>query len=64
MCPYADFQMVNVDGTAIDILPRGDNYEYKLTGCNVQVTPESEYVDETGTFVFSEYAQCFHSGTL
>lgn len=64
MCPYPEFQQVNADGTIIDIFPRGDNYEYKLTGCHIYINTMSEYVDETGTFVFTEGTQCDHSGIL
>ena len=64
MCPYPDFKILNVDGTTADIFPRGDNWEYKLTGCNIQVNPSQEYIDQTGRFIFSDVVQCFHSGIL
>ncbi len=66
MCPYADFKYLNIDGTLVEILPRGDYYEYKLTGCHIYFQPGQQYVDETGTFTFEPNVDnaCYHSGVL
>ncbi len=66
-CPFPDFEMINTNGTLIPIYPRGDYYEFKLTGCRINITNSDTYQDETGTFVFStddHSTLCYHSGVL
>ncbi len=66
LCPNADFKQLNSDGTTVELFPRGDYYEFKLTGCHINITPGGQYVDETGTFTFGpiEGNVCYHSGAL
>jgi len=64
MCPYPDFVYVDSEEPPF---PRGDDVEYRLTGCNVQVNPGIYYKDKTGIFTFDgpdAYYQCFHTGIL
>ena len=59
-CPEPDF--TTEDGE--QLLPRGDNYLYLLTGCNIYVNNFTSYKDKTGIFVFTESNTCYHSGIL
>lgn len=59
-CPLPDFTYE--DGT--DLMPRGDNYQFLLTGCNIYVSTGAVYKDDTGLFVYTDNATCYHSGKL
>jgi len=50
------------DGT--DLMPRGDNYQFLLTGCNIFLSTGTVYKDDTGLFVYTENVTCYHSGKL
>jgi len=48
----------------IDLMPRGDNYQFLLTGCNIFLSTGTVYKDDTGLFVYTENVTCYHSGKL
>jgi len=47
-----------------ELLARGDNYQFLLTGCHYFVSKSEIYCDETGSFVFLQDSQCTHDGML
>lgn len=61
ICPDPDFVSLE---TGEAPFPRGDNYYFLLTGCNIQVDSYTQYSDTSGLFNFGNNVQCYHDGKL
>ena len=61
MCPDPNFMYLESGEYPV---PRGDNYYFLLTGCNISVAADTEYFDATGIFTFTESTTCPHDGIL
>ncbi len=61
LCPDTNVYTAPTMTEETQVLARGDNYQYLLTGCHYQTSPVP-YFDKTGTFTFTQIGiDCFYN---
>lgn len=64
LCPDTNVYTDAILAAESQVLARGDNYQFLLTGCNYWANSGQEFYDKTGAFIFTEDRVCFHDGLL